>query len=268
MKHILLACLLASFITLPTVKAAPAFVAPDLQGLQLVAQLPPELPQRISGFAYDGEKFWASVYHGHGRYATLDPSTLLWKISEDEKAHRAISEVSGAFESTSGICFAKGKLWIGGSYGESFGSIDILDWKVANTFKGKRLEDRASQMYASMAYDGNHLWIAWHWFKYKIPTSQTQRLLKIEPATGKIVGEYSLPPGTPNDGTHGLTWDGTSLWHAKDDKLVAIDPSTGFVTAEYTLSQLKRPSGLAWDGKALWIAEFDGKIWRLPFLVG
>jgi hypothetical protein len=39
------------------------------------------------------------------------------------------------------------------------------------------------------------------------------------------------------------------------------------VIAQYDLGrEIKRPSGLAWDGQALWIAQFDGQIWRLPFL--
>lgn len=239
---------------------------PNIGELNLATQLPTELPQRISSLAYDGEKIWVAIYHGRGLYATLDPLTLSWKVSDVEEHHKAVQEVSGAFESPGGICFVNGKLWVAGSYGESFGYIDTQDWKVARLFKGKyRLDDSASQSYSDMAYDGSHLWIAWHWFKYKLPTSQTQLLLKINPETGKVIGEHPLPAGTRNDGAHGLTWDGTRLWHMKDSKLSSIDPSTGIVIAQYTLDQIKRPNGLAWDDEALWIAEFDGKVWRLPF---
>ena len=261
MRNLLLASLLAILITCPWANA-------QVQGLQQVAQLPPELPQRVSGFAYDGEKLWAAIYQGQGLYATLDPTTLNWQIRKDAKARQAISEVSGAFHSPGALCFANGKLWIGGSYGDSFGSIDIREWTIESTFKGKQRQDSASQSYAGMAFDGNYLWIAWHWFKYKLPAAETQVLLKVEPATGKVVREYPLPPGTRNDMTHGLTFDGSMLWHAKDNKLTAIDPATGVVTTEYTLNQIKRISGLAWDGRSLWIAEFDGKIWRLPFRMG
>lgn len=234
--------------------------------LKLVAQLPAELPQRISSIAFDGEKIWVAVYHGRGQYATLDPVTLGWKVSDVEEHHKAIREVSGAFESPGGICFLNGKLWVAGSYGESFGYIDTQDWKVGRLFKFKyRLNESASQSYSDMAYDGNHLWIAWHLFRYNLPTSQTQLLLKIDTETGKVIGEYPLPAGTRNDGAHGLTWDGTSLWHMKDSLLSSINPSTGTVTARYTLDQIKRPNGLAWDGDSLWIAEFDGKVWRLHF---
>lgn len=52
----------------------------------------------------------------------------------------------------------------------------------------------------------------------------------------------------------------------RDSKLSSIYFSTGMVIAQYTLEQIKRPGGLAWNGEALWIIEFDGKVWRLPFL--
>ena len=263
MRSVLLICVLAFLIICPCLNAASSAV-PELEP-ERVSQLPDELPQRISGLAFDGEKLWATIYQGHGRYATLDPSSLAWKISDDEKQHKAIMSVAGAFWSPGGISFVNGKLWIAGSYGDSFGSIDISDWKIERTFKGKQREDSSNtQGYASMAYDGSHLWIAWHWFKYDLPRSETQLLLKIEPETGKVVARYPLPPGSAADMTHALTWDGSRLWHAKDNKLSSIDPATGSVTAEYKLRHLERPSGLACDGRALWIAEFDGKIWRLP----
>jgi hypothetical protein len=99
MRNVLLTCLVAVFILGPSVRSASAYATPDLDGLKLVTQLPPELPQRITGFAYDGEKLWAAIYHGHGLYATLDPSTLKWTISKEEKARKAISDLSGVFYS-------------------------------------------------------------------------------------------------------------------------------------------------------------------------
>jgi catechol 2,3-dioxygenase-like lactoylglutathione lyase family enzyme len=59
---------------------------PDSGELKLVAQLPPELPQRIMGLAYDGNKLWATIYLGWGRYATLDPSTLSWGSNNEDVA--------------------------------------------------------------------------------------------------------------------------------------------------------------------------------------
>lgn len=264
MKKLLLASLLALFTCSFAIAGSPPG-RPNLGGLQLIAELPEELPRRAMGLAYDGKKLWVAVYQGQGRYATLEPSSLLWTISSDAQQHRTISKLSEPFASPGAICFANGVLWVAGAYGESFGSIDLGDWKIQRMFKGKQREEAtASQFYSSMAFDGSHLWIAWHWFRYDLPVSQTQLLLKVDPETGKVVSEYAAPPGNSSDGTHGLTWDGSKLWHAKDDGLSSIDPSTGQVTAKYTLPRVKRPSGLAWDGQALWIAEFDGKIWRLP----
>jgi hypothetical protein len=265
MRNVLLASLLA-LSTFPFAIAGSPSSNPKSEELQLVTQLPEVLPRRVMGLAYDGEKLWASVYHGQGRYATLDPSSLLWTISSDAQQQKAISKLSEPFASPGGICFANGVLWVAGSYGESFGSIDIGDWKIQRVFKGKKREEStASQSYSGMAFDGSHLWIAWHWFRYDLPVSQTQLLLKVDPEKGKVVSEYAAPAGNSRDATHGLTWDGSKLWHAKENRLSSIDPSTGQVTAKYIFHQIKRPSGLAWDGQALWIAEFDGKIWRLPF---
>jgi hypothetical protein len=238
---------------------------PATEKIELITQLPKELPQRISDLVYDGQKLWAIIYHGQGRYATFDPVTSGWSAGHNHEQLLAISQVSGNFESPGALCFANGKLWIAGSYGESFGSIDLATSRVERIFKGKQQPDRASQSYSGMTFDGTHLWMAWHWFNYRLPCSETQLLLKIEPQTGVVVQRYSLPPGTANDGTHALTWDGKQLWHVKDQRLSAIDPSNGQVTAQYNLKTLRRPSGLAWDGTALWIAEFEGRIFRLTF---
>jgi hypothetical protein len=249
-------------------RSATLAATPVLSELKLVTQLPGELPQRVEGLAYDGEKLWATVYHGKGSYAILNPITLGWEPLNESEHYQVISNVAGNFQSPSGICFDKGMLWITGSYGESFGAIDRQTWKVQRLFKGylkPRRDKEASQSYSSIACDGNYIWIAWHWFRYDLPVTETQLLLKVDPESGKVVSQYPLPAGTRNDGAHGLTWDGTSLWHMKDQKLSAIDPATGKVTAQYRIGQVKRPSGLAWANNALWIAEFSGKVWYLPF---
>ena len=264
MRKVLPASAIALLIMLSGVNAGSSSASPDLYGLQLVTQLPATVPPRIKGFTYDGEKFLAAIYQGAGTYVTLDPLTLQWTISDDDKQRRAIVQVTGRADSPGAICFVNGKLWVAGRHGQSFGVIDTRDWNVERIFPGKqRQENDPSQSYSSMTYDGSHLWIVWHWFKYDIPVSETQRLLKIDPDTGTTIADYPLPAGSAPDLAHGLTWDGSRLWHAKDDKLSTIDPATGRAIAEYKLPQVKRPSGLAWDGRALWIIEFDGKVWRL-----
>ncbi|HEX8558305.1 MAG TPA: hypothetical protein VF668_09395 [Pyrinomonadaceae bacterium] len=238
---------------------------PRLDSLRLVAELPEGLPKRISSIAYDGEKIWVMLYHGDGRHARLDPETLDWEPSREQGRHDAVADVAGAFKSPGGACFEGGRLWVGGSYGESFGYVDTRDWKVGRVFRVRQAGGKASQSYAGLACDGAHVWVAWHWFRYDLPASQTQALLKLDPETGGVVARYPLPAGTPNDGVHGLTWDGSRLWHAKDNRLSAIDPATGSVTSDYFLPAVRRATGLAWDGRSLWISEFDGKIWRLFF---
>lgn len=264
MRNVLLTSALALLFVFSGVNAGSSSASPDLHGLQFVTKLPAQVPQRVTGFTHDGEKLWAAIYQGGGRYVTLDPSTLEWTVNDDDKQRLAIIKVSGVADSPGAICFVDGKLWVGGANAQSFGSIDTDDWKVEHIFAGKQRAENGSQSYSSMAYDGSNVWVAWHWFRYDRPASETQRLLKIDPDTGSIVAEYPLPPGTAPDMTHGLTWDGSQLWHAKDNRLSAIDPTTGRVTAQYKLPGIKRPSGLAWDGQALWLIEFDGKVWRLP----
>ena len=159
MKSMLLCSLLtvASLSFLPNPKTKSPISDPNILELKLVAQLPAELPQRISSLAFDGKNIWVTIYHGRGHYAVLDRSTLDWKISDDDKHHQAIKEVAGAFESPRGVCFAKDRLWVGGSYGESFGYINTQDWTATHIFKGKYRSDPASQGYAGMAYDGDHI---------------------------------------------------------------------------------------------------------------
>lgn len=55
MRNLLLACVFAIFVAGPSA-AATGNAGPDFDGLKLVAELTPEVPRRISGLAYDGEK--------------------------------------------------------------------------------------------------------------------------------------------------------------------------------------------------------------------
>jgi hypothetical protein len=263
----LLQFVVAALFTFCVITFAPAQVGnPEVRELKPVAQLPPELPQRVMGLAYDGKSLWATIYLGEGRYARLDPVTLTWTIDNEIEHNHAIATVAREFRSPGGVCFDNRTLWVVGAYGESFGSINADTWKVEKFFEGKQLDDRRSQWYSSIACDGKYLWIVWHWFRYDLPISQTQLLLKVDPETGKVIAEYAAPGGTKIDGAAGLTWDGSRLWYAKDNKLSSIEPSTGAVIDQYVLEGMKRPSGLAWAREALWISEFDGKIWRLPFV--
>lgn len=236
---------------------------PLVEELKVICETPAEIPYGISATAYDGEKIWAASYHDKGRYTTFNPQTQEWKFFDSEKERKAIGEVTGTWSSASGMTFIGNKLWLASSYGFSFGSIDTQTWET-KVFKGKHHDDNtASQTYAGMAFDGKHLWVAWHWYKYVMSNSQTQVLLKIEPETGKVINEYPLPPGTRNAGARGLIYDGENLWDLKDNKLSAIDTSNGNVISQYKLDKFKRATSLAWDGNSLWIIA-DKKLWKLP----
>jgi hypothetical protein len=233
--------------------------------LKQVSQVPASIPQRITGMAFDGEKFWFPVYLSRGHYATFNPKTEEWKYSDDEKHHQTIREISQPFSASGGIAFAGKTLWLGGSYGESFGSINTETWEIEKHFKQKVRSDLpGSQSYSSFAFDGTNIWAAWHMTAYNLPVSETQLLLRINPETGEIIEKYPLPAGSMPDMVHGLTFDGAKLWHAKDKRLSAIDLK-GNVMSQFTLKELNRPSGLAWDGESLWVIEFSGKLWKLSF---
>lgn len=233
---------------------------PNLDKLQEIVRSP-----SITGLASHGKEIWGFIYHGQGRYALLDRDNQSWRLSEPDERHAAIREAAGAFGSPGGACFDGDLLWIAGSYGDSIAYIDTKTWRVVRSFRGKQRDDRASQSYSGIAFDGDHLWVAWHWFNYSRPVSETQLLLELNPETGEVVASYPLPPGTPNDGTHGLTWDGATLWHVKDTTLSGINPADGTVAAQYTIAGVNRPSGLTWTDGGLVIAEFSGKVWWLPF---
>jgi hypothetical protein len=238
---------------------------PVIDELKQISQLPSEIKQRVTAMAFDGEKLWFAIYLDRGRYVTYNPAAEKWDIEQDAYLRAAISKITGKWASPGGMVFADGKLWLGSFYGESFGWLDIRDSANFRVFeKLYKPQISGSQSYSSMAFDGSFIWSAWHSFNGSLETRKTQLLLKIERETGEIVSEYPLPPGNTADGTHGLTFDGTRLWHIKGNKLSAIDLN-GTPGEEFILKELKRPSRLAWDGNALWIVEFTGKVWKLPF---
>jgi len=120
-----------------------------------------------------------------------------------------------------------------------------------------------TQSYSALAYDGEYVWAVWHSFNYKVDSSQTQLLLKIDKETGQVVSEFPAPLGSPGGNARGLAWDGKNLWHGTDRRLTALNQS-GNKLAQYVLPGVREINGLAWDGSSLWIIEFGGKLWKLP----
>ena len=49
---------------------------------------------------------------------------------------------------------------------------------------------------------------------------------------------------------HGVTFDGSNVWFASDDRLISVDPETGKVTKE--LEGVPSNAGTAFDGRYLW----------------
>ena len=176
-RPLLLACLLASFIICPSVSAASVSLGPDLEQLKFVTQLTPEVPRRVSSIAFDGENFGGS--------ASIRATTASMRLSIlPHCSGRSVT--NGNHAKPSVTCRVRSTvpadsasltvgLWIGGSYGDSFGSIDPRDWKIENKFSVRQRDGPASQSYAGLAYDGNHLWIAWHWNKYSYPEYPKRR---------------------------------------------------------------------------------------------
>ncbi len=262
LKKLISICMTFSLLTGVALAQKRAIVEEILE----VSQVPDGIPQRISGMAYDGEKLWLSVYHSGGRYATFDLISGEWVYSGDETHHRAIREITQPFSASSGLAFDGKTLWVGGSYGEALGSIDVETWQVGKVIKGRLRSDlHNSQGYSSLAFDGESLWAAWHMTEYKRPVTESQQLLKIDRISGEVLEIYPLPPGSRPDMTHGLTFDGETLWHIKDCRLSAIGLD-GKVLAQYRVKGPIRPSGLAWDSKYLWIVDFGGKLWKLPLI--
>nr|WP_295374736.1 glutamine cyclotransferase [Pseudoxanthomonas sp.] len=65
-------------------------------------------------------------------------------------------------------------------------------------------------------------------------------------STAEIVREYPLDRV---EGVHGVTYDGTRIWAATNERLIAIDPDSGA-----SVRKLERPcdAGTAFDGKYLY----------------
>lgn len=235
-----------------------------MHNLEEVSHVPETIPRRIQAVAFDGKKLWFAIYHHRGGYVTYDPETKQWDTTQDPRLRDAIAATMGRFMSAAGMVFVDGKIWLGSAYGESLGWVDPSGPATFVVSSGHYKPDLyGSQSYSDLTYDGTHLWAAWHSFHHPSPRSKTQLLLKIDKDTGEVLGEFPLPPGESGDGTHGLTWDGTTLWHAKGNKLSQLDRN-GSLLRQYAIPNVNRPSGLAWDGRALWIVEFGGKLWRLP----
>lgn len=70
-------------------------------------------------------------------------------------------------------------------------------------------------------------------------------------AAAEIIREYG--PFSENEGVHGVTYDGTSVWFASGDRITAVDPDSGKTKRTIKASA---HAGTAFDGQHLFqIAE-------------
>ena len=98
-----------------------------------------------------------------------------------------------------------------------------------------------------MAFDGRHLWVA----DYK-----ADRLIKIDPQTGKKLSEITSPGFWPL----GLAWDGQFLWcgDGKQKRIFQVNAQNGTILKAID-SPSTSPDGLAWDGHTLWVCDSQEK---------
>lgn len=80
---------------------------PLIQELKEVSQLPADIPQRVNGLAFDGEKFWTAVYLDKGHHATFKPQTQEWKYSNSKTHNLAVRKISQPFDSVGGLGFCR-----------------------------------------------------------------------------------------------------------------------------------------------------------------
>jgi len=99
------------------------------------------------------------------------------------------------------------------------------------------------QFGTGLCYDGRYLWMA----DYK-----SDRLYKIDPATGKKVSDIPSPGFWPM----GLAYDGQNLWNidGRQKKIFKVDPQSGAILTAID-SPSGSPEGLAWDGETLWLSD-------------
>ncbi|MBN1560703.1 T9SS type A sorting domain-containing protein [candidate division KSB1 bacterium] len=75
-----------------------------------------------------------------------------------------------------------------------------------------------------------------------------------------VISSFASPGSSP----WGLTYDGTNLWNADDNRDRAYKLSTSGTTISSFATPSSSPAGMAWDGANLWLADDNtGKIYKL-----
>ncbi len=123
--------------------------------------------------------------------------------------------------------------------------------QVVQTFPGPH------QHPAGLTFDGQYLWVS---------DLTSERIYKIEPATGNVFLSFPSPGSAPT----GLTWDGQNLWCGDNDldKIYKINPADGSVLQTIAIST-PAPRGLAFvNGSVYYQDSRAEKIFQLNPVTG
>ena len=223
-----------------------------------------------TGLAFDGKELWVFPNRSEGTTIKRIKTNGDLITSVDDPhflsgTRKLLDEhhPRGDFVNIGGAAYANGRLWLSSGMGGNYGSL------APNSASNARRYDRiykkitGSSSYSASAHDGCHLWMIWQGQDYASPNSSMQRLLKVNPVTGAVIRSYPADLGDPRDATHGLAWDGTHLWHGKENVLQSISPDTGRVLTSQRIPGISRISALASDGCHLYLADFNGKLGKI-----
>ena len=99
--------------------------------------------------------------------------------------------------------------------------------------------------HAGTAFDGQHL--------YQLAD---ERILKVEPETGRIVSSIPAPSG----GGSGMAWAEGALWvgQYRARKILQVDPQTGAVLR--TIESNRFVTGVTWVEGELWHATWENDV--------
>ena len=125
-----------------------------------------------------------------------------------------------------------------------------LDWDTGAEIQ---TADPTGPVPIGLAYDGKHIYCGEH----------HHGICKVDPWANKVLAQY---PGQA-DRTHGIAWDGETLWHADANlaKIFRLDVNDGGrLLDSFDAPEGIMPHGLTWDGETLWFAgDEPARLYRL-----
>jgi DNA-binding beta-propeller fold protein YncE len=180
-----------------------------------------------------GAKLWItreSVGAGQSVLAVVDPSS--------GRVEQVISLPDVCCQTAS----AGGSVWAV----DPRGTLLRLDPAAGEVVGKTSVELDALNGHIDLAGDDRGLWIA----------SDTTRLTRVDPNTGKVAERVDVGGGVP------MTLDGDLLWGASPHHLWAVDPATGRVAVTFELEDTIETFSIAVTENAIWLGA------RRPGYVG